>query len=95
MSNTNLVLGCWKSQEWPECVTVSHEGMRELGRRYVPERTCKMEFQTGADNPRRGWWQCSECGGLCDSTVNGWNAAKKQMNPPSYCANCGAMVVAE
>lgn len=93
MSNTNMVLGRWKPSEWPEYVTVSHEGMRELGRRYLPERICRMEYQSGAENPRRGWWLCSECDELCDSASNGWDAAKKRMNPPSYCANCGAKVV--
>ena len=37
MSNTNMVLGSWRRGEWPEYITVSHEGMREPGRRYVPE----------------------------------------------------------
>ncbi len=42
MSNTNMVLGSWTRDEWPEYITVSHEGMREPGRRYVPERTRQM-----------------------------------------------------
>lgn len=40
MSWTNLLLGHnWPSGEWPEYVEVSHEGVRDPGRRYVPERT--------------------------------------------------------
>ena len=42
MSGTNMILGSWKPDEWPEYVTVSHEGIREAGRIYVPERTCEM-----------------------------------------------------
>lgn len=44
MSNTNMVLGRWKPGEWPEYVTVSHEGMRECdltewGTSIVPKET--------------------------------------------------------
>lgn len=57
------------------------------------ERTCRMEYQTGSDNPRRGWWLCDSCDGLTDSVGSGWNGEKQRMNPPSYCARCGAKVV--
>lgn len=57
MINTNLVLGSWRPGEWPEYVTVSHEGWREFGRRYVPERTCRISFDEEV-----GCWRCSECG---------------------------------
>lgn len=40
MSNTHISLQRWELGEWPEYITVSHEGMREPERRYVPERTC-------------------------------------------------------
>ena len=96
MSNTNMVLGSWRRDEWPEYVTVSHEGMRELGRRYVPERTCRMvdchTHDTCVVNSELingnivsmefGYKQCSECGAYVFDcpTVR-------------YCPICGAMVV--
>lgn len=78
MSHTNLVLGSWKPGEWPEHVTVSHEGMREAGRRYVPERTCRNLSSIG-------WkFTCSEC----HSSIR-----PGESNMPSYCPSCGARVV--
>lgn len=56
------------------------------------ERTCRMEYQTGANNPKRGWFECSECGGLGDSVGSGWNGKKKRVNAPRYCPMCGALV---
>ena len=62
MSNTNLVLGRWKPGEWPEYVTVSHEGMRELGRRYFPERTCRMVRARWDDGECVWGCRCTACG---------------------------------
>lgn len=70
MSNTNMVLGSWRRDEWPEYITVSHDGMREPGRRYVPERTCHpvLEDETlvcsecGEDIDGYGWNYCPNCG---------------------------------
>lgn len=46
MSFTNLVLGTnWGAGEWPEHVEVSHEGMRDSGLSYVPERTCSISYE--------------------------------------------------
>ena len=59
------------------------------------ERTCRMEYQTGPDNPKRGWFECSECGGLGDSVGAGWDGKKMRKNPPAYCPRCGARVVSE
>lgn len=59
------------------------------------QRTCRMEYQTGPDNPKRGWFECSECGGLGDSVGAGWNGEKKRKNPPAYCPNCGARVIGD
>lgn len=57
------------------------------------ERTCRMEYQRGSDNPRRGWWLCDSCDGLTDSVGSGWNGEKQRMNPPLYCSRCGRRVV--
>lgn len=81
MSNTNMVLGSWRRDEWPEYITVSHDGMREPGRRYVPERTCHKEWVPGTVGGT-SVPVCSNCG-------RGWEAAER------YCANCGARVVDE
>ena len=95
MSNTNLVLGSWRRDEWPEYVTVSHEGMREPGRRYVPERTCRIVPMDAAGDPpyRTGNWilnslsdGCSECGYPFDTLNSG---------TPNFCPNCGARVEVE
>lgn len=79
MSNTNMVLGSWRLGEWPEYVTVSHEGMREVGRRYVPERTC----YDVAESPQS--FMCGECGWF-------WNDKEDELGF-SYCPHCGAKVV--
>ena len=79
MSNTIMVLGSWRRGEWPEYVTVSHEGVREPGRRYVPERTCRYVYDKEISACR-----CSECGGL-----------EPVGDHVSYCPDCGARVVDE
>lgn len=84
MSNTNMVLGSWRLGEWPEYVTVSHEGMCEVGRRYVPERTCRDVY------PDTGWFQCSECGAFVGEY--GVTNATSPI-PITFCPNCGAKVV--
>lgn len=88
MSNTNLVLGSWRRGEWPEYITVSHEGMREPGRRYVPERTCHLiheveeEDDEFFDTVERHYYVCSECGSANRMDVR-------------YCDWCGARVIEE
>ena len=77
MSYTNMVLGSWRRGEWPEYIMVSHDGMREPGRRYVPERTCRYIYDKEICA-----WRCSECGGLEPVGDN-----------VSYCPDCGAKVV--
>lgn len=80
MSNTNMVLGSWRRGEWPEYVTVSHEGVREPGRRYVPERTCRAvlpPYEPGAEEVP----VCSGCG--------------RQLlleDDDEYCPRCGAKI---
>ena len=92
MSNTNMVLGSWRLGEWPEYVTVSHEGMCEVGRRYVPERTCRdIDYETESIT-------CSECGEITRDTlfwvdVDGGKTVKGHR--PRFCSNCGARVVDE
>lgn len=81
MSNTNMVLGSWRRDEWPEYITVSHDGMREPGRMYVPERTCHQvipPYEPGVEELP----VCSACGGrlLLDDDDH-------------YCPHCGARVV--
>lgn len=81
MSNTNMVLGSWRRGEWPDYVTVSHEGMREPGRRYVPERTCRAVMplcEPGVEEIP----VCSGCGRtlLLD-------------DGDRYCPRCGAKVI--
>lgn len=91
MSNTNMVLGSWRRGEWPEYVTVSHDGMREPGRRYVPERTCRDVG--GLDK-----FVCSECGaslymlGMYDDPTYWVDDVAAVLE---YCPNCGAKVVDE
>ena len=79
---------------WNKRVGMSYEDaaimLDELG---VSERTCRMEYQRGSDNPRRGWWLCDSCDGLTDSVGSGWNGEKQRMNPPLYCSRCGRRVV--
>lgn len=79
MSHTNMVLGSWRRDEWPEYITVSHDGMREPGRMYVPERTCHYVYDREICA-----WVCSECGGLEPVGDN-----------VRYCPDCGAKVVSE
>lgn len=85
MSWTNLLLGHnWPSGEWPGYVEVSHEGVRDPGRRYVPERTCRMPF-----DDREYRYRCSRCGCLSEiyrDTDVKWYA-------PKYYTHCGARVV--
>lgn len=83
MSHTNMVLGSWRRDEWPEYVTVSHDGMREPGRRYVPERTCR-NFGGEEGTVGEGYdFACSACGWCGDVTE------------PNYFPSCGARVVVE
>lgn len=87
MSHTNMILSRWRADEWPEYVEVSHEGVREASRRYVPERTCciaeevdEVETELGPIEVRT--YLCGECHG--------------RMAPDdAYCPNCGAKVVDE
>ena len=100
MSHTNMVLGSWRRDEWPEYVTVSHDGMREPGRRYVPERTCRV-----ADREHGISWtqtlvtrMCSECGhefGCEQRRDLPVPTVLDKVNVPNYCPNCGARVVDE
>ena len=78
MSNTNMVLGSWRRDEWPEYITVSHDGMCEPGRRYVPERTCR-----NLNPPSCRDFECSECGESSEFTPGFM---------PNYCPHCGARV---
>lgn len=90
MSNTNMVPGSWRRDEWPEYITVSHDGMREPGRRYVPERTCRdTDYDTESVT-------CSECGEITLNTlfyvdVDGGEMVKAHR--PNFCSNRGARVV--
>lgn len=86
MSHTNLALGANWDGEWPEYVEVSHEGAGD-GRRYVPERTCRVIDIGAAMESALPLLECSECGGLNYSQANG--------DPWRYCPNCGAKVVGE
>lgn len=79
-----MVLGAnWDVGEWPEYVSIIHEadvthGYFSQSRKYVPERTCKME------KPKGSMWPiatCSECG---EKTVEG---------DKRYCPNCGAKCI--
>lgn len=54
------------------------------------ERTCELSYQTGRDNPMRGWWLCDQCGGMTDSVGGGWDGRRQRTRPPAYCARCGA-----
>lgn len=91
MSSANLVMGCWKPSEWPEYVIVCHEGMREPWRRYVPERTCRM------DPVRSGFledvWRCSAC--LAEFAKYRPDVKKASDFGIFYCPKCGAKVVGE
>lgn len=83
MSHTSLVLQGW-GDEWPEYIMVSHDGMREPGRRYVPERTCR-NLDVRMD---RGF-ECSECGYEAETYGD------SLCNPDDFefCPHCGAKVV--
>ncbi|MBM6784556.1 hypothetical protein H6A08_09355 [Enorma massiliensis] len=65
MSNTHISLQRWELGEWPEYITVSHEGMREPGRRHVPERTCHAVDEEHT-------WECDRCGYVGDSVTPGY-----------------------
>ena len=65
MSNTHISLQRWELGEWPEYITVSHEGMREPERRYVPERTCHAVDEEHT-------WECDRCGYVGDSVTPGY-----------------------
>ena len=75
------------------CKPTPEEAVAAWNRR--AERTCRMEYQTGPDNPKRGWFKCSECGGLGDSVGAGWNGNKNRVNAPRFCPRCGARVVSK
>lgn len=84
MSKTNLALGSWRPGEWPECITVSHEGMREPGRRYVPERTCKVahRYDLGGEIGEHAiWYECGAMILLADGIPD-----------PAYCPGCGGRI---
>ena len=90
MSNTHVSLQRWERGEWPEYITVSHEGMREPKRRYVPERTCRIEYDFVHCD-----YICSECGewfetgGVLRSLHNG----EVEHVSFKFCPSCGAKVV--
>ena len=90
MSNTNMVLGSWRRGEWPEYVTVSHEGMREPGRRYVPERTCRNVYKETRHEMYQcdNGFECSECGDVVEDFEH-----YKVTGTFNFCPNCGARVV--
>lgn len=88
MSNTNLSLGSnWEPGEWPEHVSVSHEGLGDE-MCYVPSRTCHPESPERVDYQGRlhlMFHRCSECGHDLP-----YEAEKGHCN---YCPSCGARVV--
>ena len=88
--STSLVLGRWRPSEWPEYVAVSHEGMREPGRRYFPERTCRnIQAKTPENNfNEMGFFECSVCG---DVTKLDWDW-HGDLNDLKFCSQCGAKV---
>ena len=97
--STSLVLGRWKPGEWPEYVAVSHEGMREPGRRYFPERTCRViatermlsQTQKGVTKSR------SECGREFWMETHNLRLfpglVLNEVEVPIFCSQCGAKVV--
>ena len=98
MRNTNMVLGSWRRGEWPEYVTVSHEGMREPGRRYVPERTCRMVSAFDTDELEHEQDNISfspedTLAYRCDGCEFDFRYERGLY--PRYCPNCGARVVDE
>lgn len=90
MSNTNMVLGSWRRGEWPEYITVSHEGMREPGRMYVPERTCHNVYKETRHEMYQcdNGFECSECGDVVEDFDH-----YKVTGTFNFCPNCGAKVV--
>lgn len=83
MSYASLVLGKnWCHYEWPEYVSVSHLMSAEPARRYVPERTCHLEFINQNERDSVGDGVCSNCG-------NSWDWVG------DYCSCCGAKAVEE
>lgn len=85
MSNTHISLQRWERGEWPEYITVSHEGMREPERRYVPERTCRLVY----DDDLSAFYDertfvCDDCGVY---------VSEPRHSPYRYCPRCGARVV--
>lgn len=83
--HTFLSLQGRRPDDWPEYVTVSHEGWRQAGRRYVPERMCRNV--TPCDD---GWnFSCSACG--YDFSSHGYDDHGDRADF-RYCPNCGARV---
>lgn len=105
MSNTNLVLGSWKHGEWPEYVTVSHEGVREPGQRYVPELTCEWIWgedwcESSTEGPRELHWAnwYLDCGCWEGDEDEFCDFDDPEVRPDSdwaFCPRCGAKVVME
>ena len=101
MSNTHISLQRWERDEWPEYITVSHEGMREPERRYVPERTCRV-VATGrkfSQTQTLVTKSCSACGyAFGDEEVRTSLPGLDEMMTintvriPHFCPNCGAKV---
>lgn len=92
MSNTSMKLGAWWRGKWPEYISVSHDGAREEGRKYVPERTCRMEYDRVHCD-----YACTACGERYESDMYASVAGDdriliKQMR---YCTHCGARVEEE
>ena len=84
MSSTHISLQRWGRDEWPEHVTVSHDGLRELGRRYVPERTCCMYRDSESSDFYGGpTLRCGACGAPVPERFTG---------PYNFCPCCGARV---
>lgn len=89
MSHTNMTLGAWWRGRWPEYISVSRDGEREVGRRYVPERTCLMVYDGVHCD-----YVCTSCGERYESDMYAAISGDdryliKQMR---YCPNCGARV---
>ena len=92
MRETQLALNEWAPGDWPDVIHVSHvfhgSALRERGRRYVPERTCRIE--DADDCPIEDvrcdvhTYRCSACGGEYESLLpHGYG----------FCPRCGARVV--
>ena len=89
MSNTNMKLGAWWRGKWPDYISVSHDGAREIGLKYVPERTCRNVWLNGS-------FKCSECGAtvkLFDESDEPTICVDGFADVPSYCPNCGRKVM--